>query len=1213
MLRTGRLFFLMVSFLFSLHIVAQVDSVAERIILVGDAGKFNAQNKNPELELLKKLFDLNKPNTSVIFLGDNVYPQGLPSIYAGNYLDKKAILDSQINVVAGTQAKAFFMAGNHDWMQGRPEGWQQVINQYRYITSLQKDNVRYLPSSVCPGPEEISLSEKMTLVVIDSQWWLHAYDKPGSTSGCEFQTSQELLAALKDIVFRNRTKVLIFASHHPFVTYGRHGGYYTIKQHIFPFTEINPKLYIPLPIIGSIYPISRGVFGNIQDTRHPTYKNFSSAVDSILRMHPYCIRVSGHEHNLQMIELENQYYIVSGAGSKISSMSSKKPGLVYGTDRTGFGVLERINNGNIHVKFYSSMNDTVTKAIFTKALPSLDTTPVKAKAFTIPTLPDSITVAGNNKYKAKKLKRWLLGNNYRAEWEQPIRVQVFDIGKEYGGLTPTRRGGGMQTKSLRLTDKNNQEFVLRSIEKFPDNAIPEEFRETFIKDLVVDGISASYPYAALSVPALSAASGVPHAQPRLVYVPDDPRFGFYQSEFANSLAIFEEREPGRYGNNVGTEKVMEKLQEDNDDRVNQRALVKARLLDFFIMDFDRHEDQWRWGSIDTGKGKVYYPIPRDRDQAFFVNQGIIPRQVRKPWFLPSIQGFRARAHNIVTFNYNPRLFDKIFLNQVTKKDWEDSADVFINEMTDAVIENAIRQQPPEIFQYSGPSIIETLKKRKNFLKKEAIVYYKYLAREVEVMGSDKKEFFDVKRNADGTLMVTVSKINKEGQLAGTTYKRTFLPKETEEVHLFGMGGTDSFRVSGKDARAIKIRIIGGSGNDYFENLSNIKRRNVVYDLRSEDNIFKGAFRKELSFSPSINQPNRNRKYIKYNLLHPSIAATYNRDDGIFLGGTLKYTRHGFRKNPFKIEHILTATHALATNAYQFQYTMERIAILKKNDLLLNTSVRAPNYILNFFGLGNETVYNKDLSISYYRTRFDQADASVMLRNRVAEYVTVAAGPSFSYANVNREDNRDRIIFKPSIVDLDSASLYKDKSYLGGQGVITVDNRNDRILPSRGVLWVTTYKNYGGLGEYSRNFSQLNTDMSIYISSNQPARFIFVVRFGLGWNYGKYEFFQAQSLGGTDNLRGFRKNRFAGDKIIFNNVEVRFRVKDFRSYLFPGTFGLLAFHDVGQVRMRGQKSPVWHNGYGGGVWLSPAGRTVLSISCGFSKEGVLPLISLGFQF
>src|SRR5687768_6574947 len=174
----------------------------------------------------------------------------------------------------------------------------------------------------------------------------------------------------------------------------------------------------------------------------------------------------------------------------------------------------------------------------------------------------------------------------------------------------------MQTKSLQLVDKNKQEFVLRSIEKFPDNAIPAEFRETFIKDLVVDGISASYPFAALSVPVMSEASGIPHAKPRLVYVPDDPRLGFYQDDFKNSLAIFEEREPGRYGNSIGTEKVLEHLQEDNDDRVQQQSLLKARLLDLFIMDFDRHEDQWRWGSTDTGKGKVYFPIPRDRDQAF---------------------------------------------------------------------------------------------------------------------------------------------------------------------------------------------------------------------------------------------------------------------------------------------------------------------------------------------------------------------------------------------------------------------------------------------------------------------------------------------------------------------------------------------------------------------------------------------------------------------
>ncbi|HUR11839.1 MAG TPA: BamA/TamA family outer membrane protein, partial [Flavitalea sp.] len=943
------------------------------------------------------------------------------------------------------------------------------------------------------------------------------------------------------------------------------------------------------------------------------YKNFSSAVDSILRMHPYCLRVAGHEHTLQMIELQNQFYIVSGAGSKMSSISKKKPSLLYASDKTGFAVIERNYNGNVYVRFFSSMNDTAQNPIYAKMLPSIDTTAVKVKPYTIPLLPDSITIAGRD-YSAGKIKKLFLGSNYRKEWGASLRIPVFNIGKEYGGLNPNRRGGGMQTKSLRLVDKNGQEFVLRSIEKFPDNAIPEEFRETFIKDLVVDGISASYPYAALSIPILSEAAHVPHAKPRLVYVPDDPRFGFYQSEFKNSIAIFEEREPGRYGNNVGTEKVLENMIGDNDNRIDQRALVKARLLDLFIMDFDRHEDQWRWGNIDTGKGKVYFPIPRDRDQAFFVNEGIIPRQVRKPWFLPSIQGFRAKAHNIITFNYNARLFDRVFLNQATRKVWEDSTDALISEMTDDVIEKALRSQPPEIFAYSGPKIIETLKKRRNYLKKEAIEYYKYLAKEVEVTGSDKKEFFDILRKDDGTLDVTVHKINKEGKLAGTMYQRTFYQKETKEVQLFGMGGADSFRISGNDARGIKVRLIGGTGDDVFENVSHVsKKRNILYDLRSEDNVIKGTFRQELSFDPSVNQPNRNRKYVRYNLWHPTLAFTYNRDDGIFAGGSIRFTKQGFRKFPFKVEHRLSGTHALATKAYQFKYTMERISFFRNNDLLLSGLLRAPNYTLNFFGYGNESNYNKENSIRFYRTRFDQAEASIMLRNRVAEYVTVAAGPVYNFASVSRDDNEGRIVFHPAAVNLDSAHLYQDKNYLGAQGVITVDNRNDLIMPSRGVYWVTTYRNFGGLGQSSNKYSQLNSDMTVYISSNQPARFIFVVRFGAGWSYGKYEFFQAQTLSGTDNLRGYRRSRFAGDKVMFNNTEIRWRIKDFRTYLFPGTFGLLAFHDVGRVWLKGEHSSVWHTGYGGGFWLSPAHRSVLSVSYGISKEGGLPIISLGFQF
>lgn len=466
---------------------------------------------------------------------------------------------------------------------------------------------------------------------------------------------------------------------------------------------------------------------------------------------------------------------------------------------------------------------------------------------------------------------------------------------------------------------------------------------------------------------------------------------------------------------------------------------------------------------------------------------------------------------------------------------------------------------------------------------------------------------------NGSVHVTVQKIDKDGKPAGNMYDRLFLKSETKEVQLFGMGGVDSFRITGKNANNMKVRMIGGAGDDIYENLTNTNRKNVIYDLRSEENIYRGNFRMELSYDPAVNQPNRNRRNIRYNLLRPMLALTYNRDDGVFVGGTLKYTRQGFRKYPFEVEHVITGTHAIATKAYQFRYTLERIKLYKNNDFLLNAELRAPNYTLNFFGFGNETVYNEDYNIRFYRTRYDQGDVSIMLRNRVAEFVTFAAGPAFSYAVVDREKNKDKIIYYPSLVGLDSASLYKDKSYLGAQAVLTVDNRNDTIIPSRGVLWVTSYKNFGGLGEYSNNYSQLQSDMTIYISTNQPARFVFVVRFGAGWTYGKYEFFQAQKLSGLHNLRGYRKHRFAGDRVMYNNFEIRWRVKDFRSYLFPGAFGLLAFHDVGRVYLKGEDSSIWHTGYGGEVWITPAGRTLFSASIGFSKEGVQPLLSIGFQF
>jgi outer membrane translocation and assembly module TamA len=122
------------------------------------------------------------------------------------------------------------------------------------------------------------------------------------------------------------------------------------------------------------------------------------------------------------------------------------------------------------------------------------------------------------------------------------------------------------------------------------------------------------------------------------------------------------------------------------------------------------------------------------------------------------------------------------------------------------------------------------------------------------------------------------------------------------------------------------------------------------------------------------------------------------------------------------------------------------------------------------------------------------------------------------------------------------------------------------------------------------------------------------RFGYGKNFGKFEFPQAYYLGGTENLRGYRRDRFGGRSAVFNNTELRFKVADFNTYLFPGSFGLLVFNDVGKVKVDGEKSSDWHVGNGGGVWLAPVKRFVITALATRSKEEkFLPYITFGFQF
>jgi hypothetical protein len=948
---------------------------------------------------------------------------------------------------------------------------------------------------------------------------------------------------------------------------------------------------------------------------------------NIFDQHPSIIHAAGHEHTLQHIVRDSLNFIVSGAGCKQSHVADGIYARFVDIGE-GFGKLKYYSNGEVWLEFWKpEMEGPEGKMVYQQKLKLgelLNKPSGEASWQNIDFTDSTVVVNASSQYKAKPFKRWVLGENYREVWKQPIEVPVFDIGRAKGGLSVIQRGGGMQTKSLRLQNQAGQEYTLRSIEKYASGAVPEALKNTFAVDLVQDQISASHPYAFLVIPTLAEAAKIYHTNPRLVYIPNDPRLGKQQAAFANTLALFEERPAGE-GEDIdikglekakklySTTKVLEKLQADNDNHIDQTAVLRARLFDLVIGDWDRHDDQWRWAGFEHNTGMVFKPIPRDRDQAFFVNDGLLPRLASRRWIMPKIQGFGYRVRDVNTFMHNARYFDRSFLTEPSLEQWTAMADSLQNELTDEVIAKALENWPEEIYKLSAGEVAAKLKSRRQQLKQYAIQYYMFLAKTVDVRGSDKKEYFEVVRLNDGQTQVAVYKINKAGKQEEVLYRRIFKTGETREVRLYGLGGEDVFHISGKVEDGILVRVIGGTGNDQITDVSQVAgvvRNTKIYDTRQSNQLSLSTESRNLtSADPDVN--NYDRKAFKYNYIGPLASVEYNIDDGLFLGAGILYRTHAFRKDPFAMQHSLTFNYAPLTSSYHLRYRGIFTDVIGDMDLDVDFDRKKPNYVSNFFGFGNETTYRlPEEGINYYRVRFRQTVLKTLLRSQIGNFGNIYFGPT--YQNIDVENTPGRFISDFSLNQLE-ANTFEKKYYAGANVGLVLDKRDNAQLPTEGILLNIDGNLNKGLKPASGDFGQISSSMALYFTFRTPAQITVATRIGAGKSFGDYEFFQSQVLSGNTNLRGFRKTRFAGESSFFHNFELRMKLFNFRSYLFPAQVGLIGFNDVGRVWQDGEDSSRWHHGYGGGLYLAPLNKVVFSAMVGFSREDVLPLIKAGFMF
>lgn len=346
--------------------ISQTD-IQQRIILIGDAGE--PAKAEPVLQSMGEMAGEIPSRTAIFFLGDNIYPAGLPDEKDPGYKDSEARLRTQINAVKGSGARIIFIPGNHDWAEG-DEGFERINRQQNYVTKNLGDTDSFLPKNGCPGPEYIDF-EAVRIIILDTDFFVNS-NIPWNPD-CHSTDRESTLTHLSELITPPQGREVLILAHHPLDTYGPHGGFYDWQDHIFPLTRLEKWMWLPLPIIGSLYPLGRwNLVKSDEDLSGSAYKEMVKNITAVLKENPPLVYAAGHEHSLQVLSnaAAVDYILVSGAGSEARlSQVGHGNNTLFAHQHTGFMMLDFFNSGEVLLRVIEPPDN---ETVFSKFLVNVD-------------------------------------------------------------------------------------------------------------------------------------------------------------------------------------------------------------------------------------------------------------------------------------------------------------------------------------------------------------------------------------------------------------------------------------------------------------------------------------------------------------------------------------------------------------------------------------------------------------------------------------------------------------------------------------------------------------------------------------------------------------------------------------------------------------------------------------------------------------------------
>jgi hypothetical protein len=346
-----------------------VGDVETRLYLIGDAGA--PRPGDPVLRALASQLAADPTRSIAVFLGDNIYPAGLPPEGAADRPEAERRLDAQIAVLTASGARGIFVPGNHDWAAWGPDGWDAVRRQGTRVAERGGPGVTLLPPDGCPGPAIQDVETHLRIVALDTQWWLHDYAKPRHPdSSCAFDSEEEVETGLRSAVAGAAGRKVVVVAHHPLASGGEHGGYFGWRDHIFPLRDKKSWLWIPLPGIGSAYPLARRRGITNQDLSGRLNVRMREAIERAFDRASPLVYAAGHEHNLQVIRGNSAaYLLVSGVGFfGHTSRTAHVPGALFSREASGYMRLDLGRDGRVRLAVVTVDAGSQTREAFSKIL-----------------------------------------------------------------------------------------------------------------------------------------------------------------------------------------------------------------------------------------------------------------------------------------------------------------------------------------------------------------------------------------------------------------------------------------------------------------------------------------------------------------------------------------------------------------------------------------------------------------------------------------------------------------------------------------------------------------------------------------------------------------------------------------------------------------------------------------------------------------------------